>query len=293
MKKKTLKRSRLFLAMLVFFLLLGYFLFILIRSITHSLIFLKKDRLNVVFYGRNTVFISLGLTDGVHYLIPYRNDLLVTVPGGYNQYKVGSLGKLAKLEKKPDLIQKTFSYSTSSMVDFYFYPKKTEVYSDTIVSDDAESIPRLTTLLSFNSPSNASLFERLFLFFLIVGKRKNDFAELNTRELGQGKYQGYFYQKSFRTEGKKVALLYTRYAAASYLTTLLEGEGIRVVDLSRVEEDGKSCIIKDIFDHNKPSLTSRYLAHVFSCSIGRKKENDVLKADIIVVLGERIEKEWE
>ena len=292
MRKISPKRNGRFVWLLLLFLLVGYFLFVFVRSVTHSLIFLKKDRLNLVFYGKNTVFLSLGLNDGVYYQIPYRNDLLVTIPGGYGTYKIGSLGRLSELEKNPALIQKTFSYSTSSMVDFYFYPKKTQVYSDTTVLSAIESIPRFQTVLSFNYRSNGSLFERAVLFFVLVGKRRSDFIELNTQELGRGTYQGYFYQKSFRTEGKKVSLLYTHYATAHRLAQILEGEGIRVVDLSSKNEK-ENCIIKDTFEGGRPSLTSRYLAHVFSCPIGRKKENDVVKSDITIVLDERIEKEWE
>lgn len=246
----------------------------------------------MVFYGQQSMFVSLGLTDGVHYLISYPHDLSVIVPGGYGEYKVGSLGKLAELEKKPDLIKRAFSYSTSSMVDFYFYPKQVQVYSDLEVSGEKESITRLITMLLFNSRSNASLFERLFLFFLMIGKRKNDFDELNTYKLSQEKYQGYFYQKSFRTEGKKVSFLYTQYSTALRLSHLFEGEGIRVVDLSlKTKKEG--CIIEDAFDHDKVSLTSRYLAYIFSCPVMRKNKKDMVNSDIVVILDKRVENEWE
>lgn len=292
MRKIKLKKNKPLIWIVIFFLLLGSILFSFIRLATRSVIFLKKDRLNMVFYGQQSMFVSLGLTDGVHYLIPYPHDLSFTVPGGYGEYKVGSLGKLAELEKKPDLIQRAFSYSTSSMVDFYFYPKKVQVYSDLEVSGEKEKIPRLTTMLLFNSRSNASLFERLFLFFLMIGKRKNDFDELNMYELSQEKYQGYFYQKSFRTEGKKVSFLYTQYSTVLRLSHLFEGEGIRVVDLSpQTKKEG--CIIKDAFDHDKVSLTSRYLAHIFSCPVMRKSKKDMINSDIVVILDKRVENEWE
>ena len=73
---------------------------VIFKQYTSSLFSQKKDRVNIVFYGKNTVYYSLGKYDGVHYFISFYPDVKVKVPGGYGNYRVGGLGKLVELEKK-------------------------------------------------------------------------------------------------------------------------------------------------------------------------------------------------
>ena len=102
---------------LFFIFLLGLIIF---KQYSSSLFSQKKDRVNVVFYGKNTVYYSLGKYDGVHYFISFYSDVKVKVPGGYGNYRIGGLGKLVELEKS-DIFRKTFSVTTASTVDRYFF----------------------------------------------------------------------------------------------------------------------------------------------------------------------------
>lgn len=290
-QQKRKQRNRSWIVKVGVLIILGYFLITVIRSVAGSIIFLKKDRLNIVFYGSQTNFVSIGRTDGVHYRIPFDNDFLVKVPGGYGEYKIGSLGKLAQLEKNPHLIKNAFSFATGSFVDFYFYPTMPAIYADRASAQPLRSLSYLTTLFSLHYKSNASLFERLFLFFMLFGKRASDFLTLDASQASPLRYKGYFYQKSVRLEKKEIRFLYHDYDTAMGLVQLLEGEGIRVVDLSKTAE--KHCIIEESLDRGTPSQTARYLARIFSCPIGQKKERDLVVADIVVVLDDRIEKTWE
>ena len=127
---------------------LTYYLF---KSITSSVFLKGRDKINVVFYGEKTRFYSLDQKN-VNYLLSFSNLVKVIVPGGYGKYKVGAVGKLASLEKKPDIIRKTFSATTSTLVDLYFYQKKTTIYYDNSI---LKQTPTVMEILLTNSNSRA------------------------------------------------------------------------------------------------------------------------------------------
>ncbi len=273
-----------------------YLLFHFGKSFKNSLFFTQKDRLNVVFYAHQQTFVSFGLTDKVHYLAHFDNNLLVFVPGGYGRYKIGSLGKLANLEKKPTIVKNTFSSVASTFIDFYFYPKKAKVYSE---SGSFNLNP--LEILKINYQTNANFFDRVYLFFLLLNKRKSDFSLLNTdfnvdeknkfyEDDFFTKYQGYFYQKFLRDERKNLQIYYKNYKSAQILNRIIEGEGIRVVDLTTMERKEKNCQVIENSSARTSSKTAIFLSKVFSCKI-EKGETGV--GDLRMILGEKLEKEWE
>lgn len=259
----------------------------LIRAVRQSLFALKQDRINVLFYGEQTDFISFGLTNKVYYWISFDNDLMIDVPGGYGQYKIGSIARLMQLEKKPQLMRNAFSSATSAFVHFYFYPKNTITYTGMKKLNAFSSV--MSIVFSPNYHTNASLTDRVLLFSFMLNKRKNDFLPLSSNAQFSDLYKGYFYQKKFREESKKVSIIYSNYSAAERLGRILEGEGIRIVDQTFEKNSHNQCIIEDtIQDHEKVSLTSSYIAKIFHCRIGKKK-----RGDLLFVLGDEVEKEWE
>lgn len=302
MRKKLIKRGiPAWIIQFIVILLISYGIYALIRSIKGSLFFLKKDRINVVFYGQQTVFLSLGLSDGVNYQISFSNDLLLQVPGGYGRYKVGALGRLGQLEKNPRLAAKTFSSAASSFVDFYFLPKKTAIYTTPAAGNISLGEP-IKILFSTQYQSNASFAERVILLTKLVNKRKRDWTELETEKFAPDgmlaekafgdRYKGHFYQKSFRSEAKNIRLVYVKPSAADVLTRIIEGEGIRVVDLERQTDEVSSrekCIIEDDFIQGKMSLTSRYLVRILGCGV-RKVGRE---GDLKLILAPSLEAEWE
>jgi len=248
--------------------------------------------LNIVFYGERPIFISLGLVDNVHYLTQFANNFSVFVPGGYGRYKIGSLGKLAILEKKPAIIQNSFSSIVSAYIDFYFYPQNPKIYWE---DSRCEFSP--FGLLKIDQQTNANFFDRLYLFFFLLNKRKNDFSSLNpnfnvdeknnfSEEDFFKKYQGYFYQQFLRQERKNLQIDYQNYQSAKVITRIVEGEGIRVVDLTKTDRQKDDCYILEKIE----SKTALFLAKIFGCKI-EKGETGV--GDIRMVLGKRLEREWE
>lgn len=281
----------------IFIFLLICLFYYLFKSITSSVFIKGRDKINMVFYGENTRFYSLDRKN-INYLLFFPNSVKVIVPGGYGEYKVGAVGKLASLEKKPEIIGKTFSAVTATLVDLYFYPKKTTIYHQDSPNNSNE-IPAFKEIFLTNS--NANLIDRLFLFYFFATNDREDYQTIDLKpfELGDGnaifdhnsfykKFQGSFFQKTYRNYDINVQIIYTKsYKTALLLSQMIEGEGIRVVDLSIQNKFIQGCLLTT---NKKISMTKTYqrLADFFKCSL---KIGETTVSDIILQLGD-LEKEW-
>ncbi|MBI4973247.1 hypothetical protein HZC27_01420 [Candidatus Roizmanbacteria bacterium] len=284
--------------------IIGLFLILLFglvifQQYSSSLFFQKKDRVNVVFYGKNTVYYSLGKYDGVHYFISFYPDVKVKVPGGYGNYRVGGLGKLVVLEKKSDLFRKTFSVTTASTVDRYFYTASTDIYyGKEEMDEDSLSFPSFKDI--FFSTSNSNVFDRTFVFFQFLGKRVRQFSEIDYKSLlgtdeeffqdkdFAKKYQGFLYNRIYRKEKKTVQIQYEKsYKTALFISKIIEGDGIRTVDLSDTNFIKGTCEV--IEDAETFSQTAKDISGFFGCNL---KRGSPASSDILMKLGS-VEKEWE
>lgn len=268
--------------LVIFFLFLAYFL---IKNISSSVFLKNKDRINVVFYSQNTSFFSFSKQD-VNYFINFPSSTEVLVPGGYGKYKVGSLGKLVSLENNQDIFRKTFSSATSSFVDLYFYPNKTEIYYQNV---EQATFPSFSEILF--AKSNSTLIDRLFLLKKLINKNRADYKVINLnralyeREQFNNDFQGSFYKKTYREIDDTVQIIYTKsYTTASLIGELIDGEGSRVVDLSQSDEKTINCQIIA----KKPDVVSRELGKYFGCPV---KTGETTVSDIILKLG-NLEKDW-
>ena len=242
-----------------FVLLMIYFLYSNLRS---SAFFQKKDRINLVLSQDKFAYYSLGLTDEVNYFIPFIPDSKVIVPGGYGYYRLGALAKLASLEKDPDLFKKTYSMATSSLVDYYFYPSVSSSGMEIIFGKESSNFYLPGFYMLFFGKSNAHFFDRIYLYLHFLGKTNSQFKTVNvftSRDQGNRtaffpndffeSTQGIFYKRSYRSEQRNVQIVYTAsYNTAQQLGQILEGEGIRVVDLTGSEDKVKKC---EIFENRK------------------------------------------
>jgi hypothetical protein len=288
--KKT-NRHIIFVFIILF---IGYFLY---KNIVGSVFLKKRDRVNVVFFGSNTIYYSLGIQD-ISYFFTVFPDSEIEVPGGYGFYRIGALGKLVSLEKQKDIFKKTFSAASSSFVDLYFYPKESIIF----YSENQPKKSLLSTIHIFTDNSNANLLDRVLLWLLLVRKPGNQFKEITkipyskegnrelfNREEFFKEFQGFFYKKTYRNINDTVQILYTKnYKTALLISNILEGEGIQVVDLSETGSSSKTCRViygKDTVNDTTPQDIQQF----FGCSM-EKSQTDV--SDIILVLG-NLEKDWE
>jgi len=284
---------------LIVFVVLGYIIF---KFFYNSLFFSKKDRINIVFYSDKPVFMSLGLSDNIHYNSTLQNDWKILVPGGYGYYKLGALGKLAQLEKDIDLISRAFSSVYSSKMDYYFVSNKSDIYIDLIKNNDDAigNVVFFKNIFFGEYLTNANLLDKIYIFFSLAPKRRTDFSSVDLgicldkdgivrEDLCMKKYQGYFYQKYLREDQKNIQLYYESYSSASMLSRIFEGEGVRVVDysLNDSKTPDKSCIVVENFTSH--SQTAKYLSDSFKCTL---KTGDVSIADIRFMIGSELEKKW-
>lgn len=276
---------------------------ILIRQLLESAFFIKEDRINVLFYSSQPIYYSFEKGGEVHYVTTFNADSRTAVPGGYGVYRMGALGKLVILEKNPELLKRTFSRITGSMTDYYFYPGSEEIYYGS-----AESIRTPSLRDIFLTSSNANLFDRIYISMQFIGKHRADFEEIRIKKIQSGdsvllsdvtfarQYLGYFYHKTLRKENKTVQLLYTdSYRAAQSMSRVIDGEGIRVVDIDVLENEKSKaqnlktdCIVKENTE-NKFSRTGTEIADFFHCILIKGKGR---VSDIVVELG-KVEGEWE
>ncbi len=282
----------------LFLIIFVYVIYIFIKNISNSLFFSSKDRINIIFYGDKTIFISLGLIDNVNYLGELDNNTEVLIPGGYSYYKIGSIGKLSEIEKKPEIIRKAFSSMHSLYIDYYFYPKNTSVYNSKNIEDFSQL--SLNKYLFTDLISDINFFDRVYLFFKISNMKVKDFSIIDyatftdqnnkfDHEKFSKKYLGYFFEKEYRNERKNVQIIYKdNLKTALTLSRILEGQGIRVVDLSNEKNTNKQCLIqkKTMMGKNK---SVDFIFDLLKCNI---KEEVIDTYDIKLFLSEKEEKEW-
>ena len=282
--------------------LAAYLSYKVLRVFSQSLFMQKKDRINIAMYGPQSGLYSIDTNENRHYVLYFPPDLKMQVPGGYGNYRVGSLGKLAKLDENPDIYRKTFALATTAFVDYYFYQDSSDVYYGNETKDKVTE-PALYQFITY--PGNANIFDRVFLLFTFLRINQSDFTvidylEKTNKAKNDVVFQdesfkkesiGLLFQKKYRTEHKSIQILYKDgYLVAAQIASLLEGNGIRVNDISINLSDKKKCsVVEDLKVGQTFSRTASDVASYFDCALVIGK-TDVY--DIIFVLG-NIEKDWE
>lgn len=291
MKKREVKKIRKNTHRVLYMVLFLALVSLLVVSVVNSLFVNHPDRINVVFYGEKTAFYSFGKTDNINYFTYMYPDFKMLIPGGYGYYRVGALGKLISLEKKPDLFIRGFSTVNSTFVNFYFYPPSDKIYYGDKNSSSV-FFPSLSQI--WFRASNTNLLDRVYIWLLFATAKKSDFANLAADvvknqqqkklvdESGLPKrYQGFFYQKTYRDEMKSVQIIYTKqYNSAVIISQILEGSGIRVVDISQGNKQPKVCVVSE--EGSSLSQTAKDLAKFFHCDLIKAKTR---VSDIILDLG--------
>jgi hypothetical protein len=262
------------------------FMVMLMRWFAGSLFLNAPDRFQIVVYGRDSRIYSIDTRGTSHYIIHFAPDEKIGVPGGYGFYRVGALGKLVSLEKDPSILTKAFSVASSTFVTRSFYPPGDELYYGGQVSRDV-GMPAATDLLK--NPSNANVFDRLYLFLHFLRVKKSDYLLLRSRGDSQDKNgarvfvpenfsketEGFLYNSTYRRERQTVQIIYTKsYNTARTIANILEGNGIRVVDITQSEKNNSNCVISG-GEHTK---TAVMLADFFACPLkpGKNEISDIL-----------------
>lgn len=258
------------------------------------------DRMNVVIYDEVPVLVFLGLSDKVNYVITFSHDDKVYVPGGYGRYRVGALGKLAHLQKDEDLVSRAFSSMISARVDHSIAPRSDAIYDDSKSAEpDFTALTIARHIFSGEYSFDGGLWDKVKLIYQLASHRSSDFIQLKgtfkedpdgdiifSEKRFQKKYRGFFYQQALRDEAKSVQIEYGTYTAGSVLSRIIEGQGIRVVDLS-LADITDTCTVTH--QGTQAPITAVYLGSKFGCHVQAGK---VEGADIVVRLSNAMDAKW-
>ena len=257
--------------------------------------FSQKGRVNVLVYDSTPIFLSLNVREGVNYYANLPLDIKVKVPGGHGYFRIGSLGKLAFLEKTPGLLGRTFSLFFSTPVDFYFYKDISQIYYSN--KGKVNNLRAFEIHKLFSYSSNADLLTRIYLFLKLFDFKNSNFELLKVRkeeveedrvdlEKFHRRLQGFFYSTSLRQEDKKVKIYFSVYPfAAKNIGRILEGTGVNVIGFQRREKLDK-CEVEAA----QNSFTLEFLTRAFKCNI---KINSKLSGNLIkFYLDKSLEEQW-
>jgi len=294
MKKRIEKEVKKSLKTLVLSVILCLILILFIIQLYKSLFIKKPERINLLFLNQNPTLMSLSTVGESNYYFNLYPDLKLNVPGGYGDYRVGALVKLSQLENDSELISRAIEGSTFTFLNYYFFPNKVQTYFGKASSSEFDL--NLKNII-FNK-SNASFFDKVYLFIKIVGVQNHNFIKLNAFEkLNNNKdlvfdserfseeYNGLFFQHTYRDERKSVQILYTNnYNSADMIAKILENNGIRIVDISKTDKTDKNCRVFE--KAKKYSITSKNISTYLGCEL---VNNDTGISDIIIFLGDKEE----
>ncbi len=294
MKKRIEKEVKKSLKTLILCVILFFILVLFIIQLYKSLFIQKPERINLLFFSQNSTLISLSTIGETNYYINLYPDLKLNIPGGYGDYRIGALVKLSQLENDSGLISRAIEGSTFTFLNYYFFPNKVQTYFGKIPNIEFDL--NLTSII-FNK-SNASILDKAYLFFKLVGIQNHNFIKLNAFEkINNNKdvvfdserfaeeYNGLFFQHTYRDERKSVQILYTNnYNSADIIAKILESNGIRVVDISKTDKTDKNC---KIFEKTKKySITSKDISIYLNCKL---VIGDTGISDITIFLGDKEE----
>ncbi len=258
-----------------------------------SLFFTKPNRLNIFVYDKDPVIYSLGFKDDLHYQIYFAPDLRLDIPGCFGKYRVGALGKLSHYQNNPAMIMHTGASAISAFIDHYFYvDNKDAIYYG---SNTKRPVPPHINQILFAS-SDVRFLDRFYLAYYFIRKPAASFKPIEYGDIHSANpekdfyenYQGIFFDNLLRYEKRSTQILYKKsYQTALSIQRILEGEGVRVVDVTKSDSIPAKC--KIIEDFPSFSRTALRLSSYFGCTL-EKGKTDIY--DIIIELG-NVEKEWE
>lgn len=267
----------------VVFLIFAYFLY---KSYSASLYNSSLSRINIGIWGEHSYVLSLGKTTKQHYIFLFGNSYEVQVPGGLKGYKIGALGKLANLEKDPQLFIKAMGEGSGVFIHKYVHNLDPEIYYDDTWLDTMQfNDVKKELLKKIFLPGDLSIFDRVFIYLAIRDARPSQSTLVKVKNEVPNLL---LYDKIFRNEKKLVQILYTESERTAYfISQLLENTGIRVADISKNTAKTKGCVIVE--STSNFSQTSRFISNYFGCEL---REGDTGLYEVQWVLDSKVENRW-
>lgn len=268
--------------------IIGFVLaYITLRAYTQSLYHNTLTRVNIGIWGKHSYVLSLGKTSRQHYIFLFANSYEVEVPGGLKKYKIGALGKLAGLEKDPQLFAKAMGQGGGVFIHKHLYDDTQEIfYDDSWVDSLSFTDIKTELMLSIFRAGELNVFDRLFVLMTIRDARPGQTTLVRVKTSVP---QLLLYEKSFRNEKKLVQILYSgSQHTAIFISKMLENTGIRVADITQNPKRQSGCSI--IESSGRFSQTASFLSSYFGCAL-EKGETGLY--EIIWLLDQGVEDTWQ
>ena len=293
-----IRRARL-LAILLFILILIFSIWLIIKF-TSTYWFSHRERANLLIKDANDVWIlALDNKNDLAYEVKIQNDLVVNAPGGYGQYPFSGVVKVASVANDHYLMVKSAAWMIGAPIDDFILSSK-DFKSN-------QKIGIFNILDKKESHSNLRYLDRIWWWWKLKQKKSGDFIILKTyfpkdkEDIASRKifspdkfsqnYEGYFFDSQIRDEDTKVIIKYKHfYKAAENLSRIWRGVGVRVVSIEKDENAKKICaLIFEDESERKIKNTTHFLSKFDHCDLVNEK---VQGSDLVVNLGEKLEKDW-
>ncbi|GIW63564.1 MAG: hypothetical protein KatS3mg091_366 [Patescibacteria group bacterium] len=230
-----------------------------------------KGRLNFIVYSPQFYVYSYDLVNNVDYLIKLETNLKFDVAGGFGVYEVGSVGKIAYLEKNNNILITSFSGLLGLPIDYYFYNDINQVYRN--FPQEKISVLGLWDVIALKS--NLGFAQRIYFLSKLVdiNKRNLKFLSLNRfvneegvieDDLLANDLQGIFYSSNLSYEDKLIVIYSWNYLAGQRISKVLEGIGLNVFSVNKSVENSGSCLVVDNGVEER-SKTADFLVKYFNC----------------------------
>ena len=276
---------------------MGVFLCFLVLYIVHEVVTSKflsqRERITVGVYDNIPYVFSYDKTTNLGTIIYFNPDVMVTVPGGYGWYRLGSVRLLATIEHKTNiLLTQTFAQLVGAPIDAAIYLTAQDVIYEGTANflNYFMSKRGIKTLFSKDyATSTTNLIDRLLINRalntspdrLIVVDAENDYITRDhtryyTVEKLDSHSKGYLYQKTPAQSSVKVRVLANskEYKAGTEIARLIEGMGIKVLSVDEVElPPSRECTLRY---GNESKRVAALLYNYFPCRLEYAKEQGIM-----------------
>lgn len=261
--------------------------FYLFKQYSGSLVLREKDRINIGVYADIPYVYSYHPGKKLAIVTYFNPDYLVKVPGGYDWYKIGSLGLLGKIEdNREKILKQAFSELVGTPIDYLYYPQNARLlrnnkqnFEDYYLQFNNQTLFSKKFTNSITNLFDKLLIKRVFsvrrdhLIFInsynLVTSR--DAREYYEAEKLDGKLKGLFYHESLLNLALKavVAVNKDNYPKATRVVRQIESLGIKVIEIEINDNLKNSKCVITVNKQQQKAL--RKLGRIFNCQIKTHK----------------------
>lgn len=272
-------------------------LFYAIQTIRQSLLFSSRNRISIAVLAPHAFVLSFDKKTAITNVIYFNTSAQVTVPGGYGWYSLNSLPLLGAIEHKEfSITRHTFEELVGAPIDAVIIPTKIDIVdesSDPFIEWFFETRRSFLTPLSRQFKLSTHNIIDWYFFRSILSTRKDKLVFVDgsiglvPTKKDEKRYsaekldltvKGFLYWSYPSAHGAvNIFVPQKLYSAGTRIGRIVEGAGMKVLDVQSVERAPNACVLIGARMH-KDTLSS--LARYFGCTI-KLDESDPYSRGVI------------